>query len=163
MSKLRWRFRQIVWLSQKNLNFKRNTTIAKNIILSSTICSFLLQWKLQSLFQTGLKDIPCHRLATKESQKCKSCVYLMVTILFKATQGHRFSPTIEMFRLSHFSFFTFGHFWWRGYQNKKILHNLCLYFARQEGQDRKNRKKISQLKWPKYLKPKDENTGWTKQ
>ena len=95
MSKLRWRFRQIVWLSQKNLNFKRNTTIAKNIILSSTICSFLLQWKLQSLFQTGLKDIPCHRLATKESQKCKSCVYLMVTILFKATQGHRFSPTIE--------------------------------------------------------------------
>ena len=95
MSKLIWRFRQILWLSQKNLNFKRNTTIAKNIILSSTICSFLLQWKLQILFQTGLKDIPCHRLATKESQKCKSCVYLMVTILFKATQGHRFSPTIE--------------------------------------------------------------------
>ena len=67
--------------------------------------------KIAEPIPDGLKDIPCHRLATKESQKCKSCVYLMVTILFKATQGHRFSPTIEMFRLSHFSFFTFGHFW----------------------------------------------------
>ena len=51
--------------------------------------------KIAEPIPDGLKDIPCHRLATKESQKCKSCVYLMVTILFKATQGHRFSPTIE--------------------------------------------------------------------
>ena len=26
----------------------------------------------------------------------------------------------------------------------------------------KNRKKITQLKWPKYQKPKDKNKGWTK-
>ena len=45
----------------------------------------------------------------------------------------------------------------------KILRNLCLHFARQDGQDgKKNRKKITQLKWPNYQKPKDENMGWTK-
>ena len=27
----------------------------------------------------------------------------------------------------------------------------------------KTRKKISQLTWPKYHKPKDKNMGWTKQ
>ena len=45
----------------------------------------------------------------------------------------------------------------------KILCNLCLHFAWQDGQDRKkNGKKITQLKWPKYQKPKDENMGWTR-
>ena len=38
----------------------------------------------------------------------------------------------------------------------KILHNLCLHFARQDGQDRKTGKKITQLK---YQKPKEENMG----
>ena len=37
----------------------------------------------------------------------------------------------------------------------KILHNLYLHFARQNGQDGKKRKKITQLKLPKYQKPKD--------
>ena len=45
-----------------------------------------------------------------------------------------------LFRSSHFSFLVFGHFWRRNYENTKILHNLCLHFARQEGQDGKNRK-----------------------
>ena len=31
------------------------------------------------------------------------------------------------------------------------------------GKTEKNGKKIMQLKWPKYQKPKDENMGWTKQ
>ena len=31
------------------------------------------------------------------------------------------------------------------------------------GRMEKNGKKITQLKWPKYQKPKDENMGWTKQ
>ena len=31
------------------------------------------------------------------------------------------------------------------------------------GKTEKNGKKITQLKWPKYQKPKDENMGWTKQ
>ena len=30
------------------------------------------------------------------------------------------------------------------------------------GKTEKNGKKITQLKWPKYQKPKDENMGWTK-
>ena len=31
------------------------------------------------------------------------------------------------------------------------------------GKTEKNGKKITQLKWPKYQKPKNENMGWTKQ
>ena len=49
------------------------------------------------------------------------------------------------------------------YENIKILHNLCLHFARQDGKDGKNGKKITQLKWPKYQKPKDKNMERTKQ
>ena len=65
-----------------------------------------------------------------------------------------------MFRSSHFLFLVFGHLWQHGYENMKILHNLCLpLWARRK----ENRKKITQLKWPKYQKPKDENMGWTKQ
>ena len=30
------------------------------------------------------------------------------------------------------------------------------------GKMEKNGKKIMQLKWPKYQKPKDENMGWTR-
>ena len=45
-----------------------------------------------------------------------------------------------MFRSFHFSFFIFGHFWRRSYENTKILCNLYLHFARQDGQDRKKRR-----------------------
>ena len=41
------------------------------------------------------------------------------------------------------------------YEN--ILSDLCLHFARQDGQDRKKEKKITQLKWPKYQTLKDKN------
>ena len=61
-----------------------------------------------------------------------------------------------MFHSSHFSFLVFGHFWRQSYENVKILRNLCLHFTRQDG------KKITQLKWPKYQRPKDKNMGWTK-
>ena len=30
------------------------------------------------------------------------------------------------------------------------------------GKTEKNGKKIKQVKWPQYQKPKDENMGWTK-
>ena len=46
-----------------------------------------------------------------------------------------------------------------GHQNTKMLCNLYLYFARQDGQDGKNVKKITQ---PKYQKPKDKNMRRTK-
>ena len=38
--------------------------------------------------------------------------------------------------VSFIPFLVFGHFWWRSYENTKILPNLCLHFARQDGQDR---------------------------
>ena len=50
-----------------------------------------------------------------------------------------------MFRSSHFSFLILVT-WRQSYENKKILRNLCLHFERQDGQDGKNRKKITQLK-----------------
>ena len=46
----------------------------------------------------------------------------------------------QMFRSSHFSVLVFGHFWRRSFENTKILRNLCLHFARQDGQDGKNQK-----------------------
>ena len=61
-----------------------------------------------------------------------------------------------MFCSSYFSLLGFGHFWRQSYENTKILRNLCLNFARQDGQDGK---KIMQLKRPKYQKPKYKNMG----
>ena len=52
--------------------------------------------------------------------------------------------------------FGFGHFWRQSYENTKILRNLWLDFARQDGQDRKNGRKIMQLK---TKIPKDDNMG----
>ena len=49
----------------------------------------------------------------------------------------------QMFRSSHFSFLVFGHFWRQSYKNTKILRNLCLHFARQDGQDGKNQERKS--------------------
>ena len=43
------------------------------------------------------------------------------------------------FLVSFIPFFVFGHFCHRSYKNMKILHNLCLHFARQDGQDRKKK------------------------
>ena len=40
----------------------------------------------------------------------------------------------------HFWFLVFGHFWQRSYKNMKLFRNLCLHFARQNGQDGKNSK-----------------------
>ena len=56
--------------------------------------------------------------------------------------------------VSFIPFLVFGHFCQGSYENTKILCNLCLHFARQDGQDGKNREKITQLKLPKYKKRK---------
>ena len=60
--------------------------------------------------------------------------------------------------VSFIPFLVFGHFWRRSYENMKIFCNLCLHFARQDGEDGKNRKenhatkvtKIPKTKRPKY-------------
>ena len=61
-----------------------------------------------------------------------------------------------MFRSSHFSFLVFGHFWQRSYENTNILCNLCLHFARQDGQgqDEKNQKENHPTKVTKIPKTK---------
>ena len=37
-------------------------------------------------------------------------------------------------------FLVFGHFWQQSYENTKILRNLSLHFAWQDGRDRKKGK-----------------------
>ena len=59
-----------------------------------------------------------------------------------------------LFLSSHISFLVFGHFWRRSYENTKILHNLCLHFARQDGQDGKKRKENHTTKVTKIPKSK---------
>ena len=65
-----------------------------------------------------------------------------------------------MFRSSHFSFLvTFGD------EVAKIQKYYVIFVYILKGKmakTEKNRKKITQLKWPKYQKPKDENMGWLK-
>ena len=58
------------------------------------------------------------------------------------------------FRSSHFLVLVFGHFWRRSYENKKIVSNLCLYFARQVGQDGKKWKENHATKVTKIPKTK---------
>ena len=61
-----------------------------------------------------------------------------------------------MFRSSHFWFLVFGHFW---HEVTKILRNLCLHFARQDGQDGKNRKENHGTKVTKIPKTKRRKYG----
>ena len=64
-----------------------------------------------------------------------------------------------MFGSSHFSFFVFGHLWRRSCENLKILCNLCLHFARPDGQDTKNRKENHATKVTKIPKTKRRKYG----
>ena len=49
------------------------------------------------------------------------------------------------------------------YYNSKILCNIFVYILESKmGKTEKTRKKITQIKWPKYQKPKDENMKGTK-
>ena len=59
-----------------------------------------------------------------------------------------------MFRSSHLSFSVFGHFLRRSYENMKIIRNLCLHFARLDGQDGKNCKQNHANKVTKIPKDK---------
>ena len=64
-----------------------------------------------------------------------------------------------MFSSSYFLFMVFGHFWRRSYKNTKILRNLCLHFARQDGQDGKNRNENHATKVTKIQKNKRRRYG----
>ena len=64
-----------------------------------------------------------------------------------------------MFGSSQFSFLVFSHFWRQSYENTKILCNLCLHFARQDGQDGKNQKENHATKVTKIPKTKRRKYG----
>ena len=49
----------------------------------------------------------------------------------RKVDGHWFRSF--MFRSSRFWFLVFGNIWRQSYENTKILRNLCLHFARQDG------------------------------
>ena len=55
----------------------------------------------------------------------------------------------QRFRSSHFSFLVFGHFWQQSYENTKVLRNLCLQFARQDGKKQKENHATKVTKIPK--------------
>ena len=87
-----------------------------------------------------------------------------------------FSWYIEIHNLIHFwsfivfmvtivsfiPFFVFGHFWRQSYENTKILCNLCLHFARQDGQDGKKWKENHATKVTKIPKTKRRKYGMNK-
>ena len=66
--------------------------------------------------------------------------------------------------VSFIPFFVFG-FWSllaKQLQKYANITSLFTYCKARWTRKKKNRKKITQLKWPKYQKPKDKNLGWTK-
>ena len=65
----------------------------------------------------------------------------------------------ECFVHPNFWFLVFGHFWRQSYENTNILCNLCLHFARQDGQDRKKRKENHANKVNKIPKTKRQKYG----
>ena len=68
---------------------------------------------------------------------------------------HMFSRILNFLcSVSFIPFFVFGHFWRRSYENTKILHNLLLHFARQDGQDGKKWKENHATKVTKIPKTK---------
>ena len=64
-----------------------------------------------------------------------------------------------MFCSFHFWFLVFGHFWQRSYKNMKLFRNLCLHFARQNGQDGKKRQENHATKLTKIPKTKRRKYG----
>ena len=64
--------------------------------------------------------------------------------------------------VSFIPFFVFG-FWSLLATKLQKYYIIFVYFLQGKmGKTETNEKKIMQLKWPKYQKPKDENIGWTK-
>ena len=73
--------------------------------------------------------------------------------------GYSKVSTRHLFLSSHFSFLVFDHFWRQSYKNTKILRNLCLHFARQDGQDGKKQKENHATKVTKIPKTKRRKYG----
>ena len=63
---------------------------------------------------------------------------------------------------SIFGFLVFAHFWRQSYKNTKTLHNLCLHFSRQDGQDGKKWKENQASKVTTIPKTKRRKYGMNK-
>ena len=89
---------------------------------------------------------------TVRRQKIPICLHM-----FYSHNNKQFTREImvQIFCSSHFSFLVFGHFWLRSYENTKILRNLCLHFARQDGTKRKENHETKVTKIPKNQKTKN--------
>ena len=70
---------------------------------------------------------------------------------------------MDWWTIFHFSFLVFGHFWQQNYEGTKISCNLCLDFARQDGQDNgKKRRENHATKVTKLPKTKRRKYGMNK-
>ena len=87
----------------------------------------------------------CHPCKTSNVETAKNLgialtVMSLITCLGGNLQTNEGTVYRLVFHSFHFWFLVFGHFWPRSYENTKILHNLCLHFARQDGQDGQKQK-----------------------
>ena len=67
----------------------------------------------------------------------------LLLTLMREKRPDKILKLIQVCIVSFIPFFVFCHFWQQGYEITKILHNLCLYFARQDGQDGKKTERKS--------------------
>ena len=107
--------------------------------------SCILPWNETLLF------ILCCSKSPKGRRDCLRLQDTHCSKMFVFVKSHNICFDYPIFRFRFLVIF--------GYEVTKILHNLCLHL---QGKMEKNRKKIMQLKCPKYQNPKDENMGWTK-
>ena len=69
-----------------------------------------------------------------------------------------------MIIVSFLPFLVFGPFWRQSNMKIQKYNVIVVYILQGKmGKTEKKGKKITQLKWPKYQKPKGKNMGWTKQ
>ena len=127
------------------------------VVIQSSFMNFIIFWLkyLQYVWKSAICFLwKCKAISSAFpgflSDGPKKTYYELEKPQRNATQGlkyYRCCPVLHsvsvMFRSSHFSFLVFDHFWRWSYENTKTLHNLCLHFARQDGQDRKETERKS--------------------
>ena len=92
----------------------------------------------------------------------KSLLHCLVNVRYQTSKLRVWSPSWsdKSFIIVFFiPYFVFG-FW--SLLATKLQKYYVIFVYILQGKMSKMEKKITQLKWPKYQKPKDENMGWTK-
>ena len=127
------------------------------VLVFTFVFTFRWMWRIQRNWYRKLYQL--HRENSWQICPTQSCKWWRSSFgaIFtpKWSQSHSKSQSqfISLFTFMTFvSFIPFSVFGFWSFT--KILCNLWLHFARQDVQDRKNRRKITQLKWTKYQKTK---------